>query len=200
VNLGVLCMADTFVIITMVIMFGSMFAMLAIYASRYRKVPPDKAMVIYGRRMNPRTRIGYQVITGGGKFLLPIIEDLKYMDLGLKEVILELDNVRTDPTKGSSPVRINITVLYRISDRPSVLHIACEHLLDKTDEDIRRIVEVNVEGHARGIAATMTPKDIDMDRDEVENKLRSSTWIELLNMGIEIRALAIIRVHQKGGS
>jgi len=190
--------SEAFVIV-MVVQFLALFALLFVYASRYRKVPPDRAMVVYGRQMHPGVKIGYQVISGGGKFILPIIEDTKFMDLGLKEVVLDLDNLRTDPTKGASPVRVNIAVLYRISAEPSALHVACEYLLAKTSEDVKRMVEAVVQGCIRGIAAKMSPSDIDLNRDEVEEKLKASAWQDLLNMGIEIKALAIIRVHLKGG-
>jgi flotillin len=184
----------------MVVQFVAMFAVLAVYASRYKKVAPDRAMVVYGRKMHPGLKIGYQVITGGGKFLVPIIEDVKYMDLGLKDVILELDSLRTDPTEGSSLVRLYLTAIYRISADPSGIHVACEQLLDKTGEDIKRMVEVTIEGHARGIVATMTSKDIDLNRDEFEKKLRQFVSMDLLNAGIDVKAIAIIRVHRVGGS
>jgi len=185
--------------ITIVMVIIPIALVLFIYASRYKKVPPDKAMVVYGRKMHPGSRIGYKVIVGGGKFLLPIIEDMKFMDLGLKQAVLELDNLRTDPTKGASLVRINVVALYRISAEKTGLHIASEHLLDKTPEDIKRIVEVVTEGCVRGIAAKMTPEDIDLNREKVELQLRASAWHDLLNMGIEIKAMAITRVHIKGG-
>ena len=41
------------VIAVIIILFGALIAMLIIYAARYKKVPPDKAMVVYGRRMKP---------------------------------------------------------------------------------------------------------------------------------------------------
>jgi flotillin len=191
-------MASLILLLPMIIMLVAMLAVLAVYASRYKKVPPDKAMVIYGRKMHPRAMIGYMILSGGGKFLLPIVEDVKYMDLGLKQVVLELDNLRTDPSKGAEKVRINLVALYKISGDRSALPVACEHLLDKTAEDIKRMTEVMIEGHFRGIAATMTAEQIDRNRTEVEDKLRLMAWHDLLNIGIDIKAFAIIRVQQKG--
>lgn len=191
-------MVNASVVIVMLVLFMSLFAVLAVYATRYKKVPPDKAMVVYGRKMHPRSNIGYQVLSGGGKFILPIIENTDMLDLGVKEVVLELDNVRTDPYEGSVPVRVKLTVLYKISSEHNALMYAAECLMGKTEEEIKRIVEVVIEGTLRSIAATMTPRSIDLEREVVGVKVGVLAIHELLQVGIEIRALAIIRVHIKG--
>jgi len=191
-------MATASVIIVIVICLVSLFAMMAVYATRYKKVPPDKAMVVYGRKMHTGSNIGYQVLSGGGKFILPIIENTDMLDLGVKEVVLDLDNIRTDPNEGSSPVRIRLTVLYKISSERDAMMSAAECLLGKTEEEIKRMVEVVIEGTLRSIATTMTPRSIDLEREVVGVKLGVQALHDLQQIGIEIRALAIIRVHLKG--
>ncbi|NIS21133.1 MAG: hypothetical protein GWN89_14690, partial [Thermoplasmata archaeon] len=121
-------------------------------------------------------------------------------DLGLKESVLELDGLRTDPRRGSSLLRIRLTALYKISSDKSGLHVASEHLLDKTPEDVRRITEVLIEGHMRGIVAMRTAEDVDVRRNEVEKIFMTQATGDLLNIGIEIVTLRIIDVHIKGGS
>lgn len=191
-------MAIASMVIVTIILFVSLFGVLAVYASRYKKVPPDKAMVVYGRKMHPGSNIGYHVLSGGGKFILPIIENTDILDLGVKEVVLELDNVRTDPNEGSAPVRVKLTVLYKISSEPNAMMSAAECLLGKTEEEIKRMVEVVIEGTLRSIATTMTPRSIDLEREVVGVKIGVQALHDLQQIGIEIRALAIIRVHLKG--
>ena len=43
--------AEEVTIMIVVIMVMTILSMIVIYASRYKKVPPNKAMVIYGRKM-----------------------------------------------------------------------------------------------------------------------------------------------------
>lgn len=188
------------VVLVIAIQILAMLSVLFVYASRYKQVPPDKAMVVYGRQMHPGMKIGYRIITGGGKFLLPVIEDVRYMDLGLKEANLEIDNLRTDPSRGAKPVRIRLTALYGIGDDPSVLHVATEHLLGKTGEDVKRITETLIEGHVRGIAATVPAEEIDLNREEVEKRFVTMARQDLLNIGIDIKAFAIVQVTRKGVS
>ncbi len=193
-------MVSTSVVLVVTIQVLALLSVLFVYASLYKKVAPDRAMVVYGRQMRPGIKIGYLVITGGGKFLLPIIEDVKFMDLGLKETVIELDNLRTDPGTEPSRIRIRLTALYKISSERSALAVACEHLLDKTPEDIRKMTEVLINGHVRGIVANMSSRAVDMHRQEVEEKLMNQAAGDLLNLGIEVRVMRIIDVHPKGGS
>lgn len=193
-------MVNETVVIVVLVQTFAILAVLLVYASRYKRVAPDKAMVVYGRQMRPGTKIGYRVVTGGGKFILPIIEETRYMDLGIKETVLEVDNLRTDPNKDAALIRLKLTAWYRISDERYTIDTACEHLLEKTPEDIKRIIEVNVRGHIRGIVANMTARDVDLHRDQVEEIFQTQAAPDLLNIGIEVRTLRIIDVHVKGGA
>jgi flotillin len=181
-----------------VLLIISMLSVVLVFAWRYKKVPPDQAMVVYGRLMSSQAEVGYRVLTGGGKYILPIIEDVQYMDLGLKEIVLDLDNVPTDPLEGSKHVRIKLVALYKISSERNAIYLASEHLLGKTAEDIKKMVKVVIEGTLRGDVCRLTPRNLDLHREEVADSIRKMASGDLLNLGIEIRALAIIRVHIKG--
>lgn len=53
-------------------------------ASRYKKIPPTKAGIFFGRKYKVKfgdkeeTR-GYLVVLGGGRVLLPLVEDYREM-------------------------------------------------------------------------------------------------------------------------
>src|SRR3972149_37201 len=57
-------------------------AIVAVYANRYKKVPPDAAMILYGREYAKGR--GYEVWTGGGKFIIPIVESYRFLPLGIR--------------------------------------------------------------------------------------------------------------------
>ena len=46
------------------------------YISRYKRVPPDSAMVIYGKGASDN-KDGMIIITGGGKFGLPMVQSFE---------------------------------------------------------------------------------------------------------------------------
>jgi uncharacterized membrane protein YqiK len=191
-------MVDTFCFVTVVVLLVAGLSQALIFALRYKKVPPDRAMVVYGRRMPSRVNTSYSFLSGGGKFLVPIIEDMMEIDVGVKALSRELDNVKTDPQRGGSKVRIDMICLYKVSTEPSALRVGVEHLMGKSQEDIKRMVEVCIEGAVRTIAYGMSVRDIDLSREDLANKVQTHEGQNLLNMGIEIRALAIVDVKEKG--
>src|SRR3989344_4526508 len=61
---------------------------------RYVKVPPEKALIIYG---GGKTR----VVSGGAKLVIPVKEDFYFLDLRAFQFDVHLQNV---PNKDSVPV------------------------------------------------------------------------------------------------
>ena len=68
----------SFVILGIVIVI---FAAILLYASRYKKVPPNMAMVVFGRKQKGRGGRGYQVLSGGAKLIIPIVESVVWLRL-----------------------------------------------------------------------------------------------------------------------
>ena len=54
------------------------FFTIAFMASRYKRCPSDKILVIYGRVERGRSS---KTMHGGGAFVWPLIQDYAYMDL-----------------------------------------------------------------------------------------------------------------------
>lgn len=51
-----------------------------IYRRRYRRIGPDEALIVYGRRAK-RDKDGFRVIVGGGTFVTPFIEEAERFPL-----------------------------------------------------------------------------------------------------------------------
>src|SRR5204862_269417 len=82
-----------FVILAIVgVVFGTVLA----YASRYKKVPPNMAMVVYGRRQKGMGGRGYQVKSGGAKFIVPIFESVEWLRLDVRTLDLVVTDIVTD--------------------------------------------------------------------------------------------------------
>ena len=82
-----------FVILAIVgVVFGTVLA----YASRYKKVPPNMAMVVYGRRQKAMGGRGYQVKSGGAKFIVPIFESVEWLRLDVRTLDLVVTDIVTD--------------------------------------------------------------------------------------------------------
>ena len=166
-----------------------------IYILRYKKVPPNTAMVVFGKRQMGTTK-GYRVITGGAKFIVPVLEsyallplNIRNLDLDLKKVVVGVDHTRTK-------VNIKCTAQVKISGDPRLLETAAEHLLNKTESDINEIAGKTIEGHIRGISRTMSFSDLEYNRGDFVGKVHGMAQNDLNRMGFEIRSLIIEDVQE----
>jgi flotillin len=172
------------IILLIIIAVSVVVALVVLYASRYKKVPPDKAMVVYGKH-------GFQVITGGAKFIVPIIESYEFLPLDVRTLDINVTDIVTDVTRSGAKVNIKSVAQVKISGDKRVLNTAAEHLLHKTDAAINEIAMKTLEGHVRGVCATLTIEEINSDRDTISARIQNMAGNDLMNMGIAIRSFVI---------
>src|SRR5213592_188625 len=101
-----------FVILAIVgVVFGTVLA----YASRYKKVPPNMAMVVYGRRQKGMGGRGYQVKSGGAKFIVPIFESVEWLRLDVRTLDLVVTEIVTDVKRSGAKINIKAVAQVKIS-------------------------------------------------------------------------------------
>jgi flotillin len=184
-------------VVLVLVVFAAM-AMFGIYASRYKKVPPDKAMVVYGRKQ-AATRKGYRVISGGAKFIVPILEAYEFLPLDVRTLDVVVNDIVTDVKQSGAKINIKCVTQVKISSDPRILDTAAENLLHKTNAEINEIALKTLEGHVRGVCAVMTIEDINSDRDMIAGKVQTYADKDLKNMGIEIRSFVIKEIEDEHG-
>ncbi len=181
-----------------IVALAFIFAMAVLaFAKRYKKVSPDQAMVVYGRRTEGGK--GYQVITGGAKFILPILESFEYLPLDVRTLDVVVNDIVTDVIQSGAKVNVQGVVQIKISSDPHTLDTAAEHLLHKTTREIDEIALKTMEGHVRGICATLTIEEINSERDKVASQIQTLADTDLKNMGIEIRSFVVKEIEDEYG-
>src|SRR2546426_2916456 len=73
----------------------AILAVIGAYAARYKKVPPDAAMVVYGRKFGGK---GYVVLRGGGEFFYPIVGSYPVLPLGVRTLHRVVNQIVTGVT------------------------------------------------------------------------------------------------------
>jgi flotillin len=187
----------TQVFLTILILVIAIVSMMIIYATRYKRVPPNKAMVVYGRRMGPGGP-GYKVISGGGKFIVPIIESYEFLPLDVRALEFDLDDVRTVSNGEERKAHLVATAQVKIASEPSGLKVAAEHLLGKPDEEIDKIAHKMFEGSLRTIFRDTAFEELDKSRDTMAMMVQQIAAQDLLNIGIEIRGFQVHDCRLKG--
>ncbi len=182
-----------FVVLAIVgVVFGTVLA----YASRYKKVPPNMAMVIYGRKQGASGGRGYQVKSGGAKFIVPIFESVEWLRLDVRTLDLVVTDIVTDVKR--SGAKINIKAVAQVKSE-ATHDTAAENLLGKTEQQIDEIALKTLEGHVRGVCATLTVEEVNSDRDAIASKILGMAGNDLRNMGIEIRSFVIKEIEDAMG-
>jgi flotillin len=182
-------------VIVVVIMVMAMIVLMMVFAARYKKVPPDKVMVVYGRRMGPMGP-GYKIISGGGKFIVPVVESFEFLPLDVRTLDIDMDDLKVISGEGTERIRLKVTAHVKISSDYHSLIEAAEHLLHKSDAEINEIARSTIEAHVRSICRSVTFDQLDVDRRLWATKVGVSANQDLLNMGLEIRSFGISQVSQ----
>lgn len=195
---------EIWIIILVILVATGLVSAAVIYIRRYQRVPPNRAMIIYGGKKTmvgpPGKRIAqYDIVVGGGKFILPIVKAYAFLPLDVRTLDISVNDIVTDVIR--SGARLNVKAVAQIkiaSDEPS-LRTAAEHLLGKSDMEINEIALKSLEGHVRGVCATLTIEEVNSDRDKISQKIQQMAAEDLKNMGIEIRSFVIKDIEDEHG-
>jgi len=187
---------ETILIVVGILGILAFLGLVGAYAARYKKVPPDAAMVVYGRAFGGK---GYDVRRGGGKFIVPILESYRFLPLGIRTLDVIVNEIVTDVTRSGARVNVKAVAQVRISDDADTLRTAAGQLLHKSDLEINEIALKTLEGHVRGVCATLTIEQINSERDAMASKILTMAGEDLKNMGIEIRSFVIKEIEDEHG-
>ncbi len=188
---------DVVILIATLAIIAGVFAPILLYSWRYKKVPPDRAMVVYGRKQIGKK--GYQVISGGAKFIVPIVESYELLPLDVRTLDVNVNDIVTDVARSGAKVNIKTVAQVKVSSDPATMDTAAEHLLHKTDSEINEIAMKTLEGHVRGVCATLTVELINSDRDAISSQIQTMAAADLKNMGIDIRSFVIRDLEDEHG-
>ncbi len=173
-----------------VLMTLAIASMMVVYAARYKRVPPDHAMVLYGRKYAGGK--GFTVWTGGGKFIVPIVESYAMISLEPMDVDILVEDVVANVLAPADQIRrlqVSVTAIAKVSDDVNRLQESASMLLHKTRDEIRGIIGKTIEGTVRGILTTEPRPETDLDA--VAERVRSSADSDLATMGLEVRSLSL---------
>lgn len=140
-------------------------------ARNYKKAAPNKALVFFGRRnrIGAGKLVGAKIITSGGKFKWPIVEDVAELDLSTFQMQVDLRDI---PNKDGVLVNVNAVATCKIKSDEVSLNAAAERFLGKSRQEIETLIRENLEGQLRAVIGTLTVEDVITNRDVLNNKVR----------------------------
>ena len=181
-------------VLAVVVMVLFTFVFAAIWASRYKKVGPNRVLIVSGRQhqLADRTRLGFRIVKAGGTFVLPVIE--KAETLSLEVVGIEMPKWKGRTAKGV-PVEADCLAQVKIRGDDASILAAAEHFLSKNEEETKNIVRPVLEKHLGTILGSLNAEEIDRDLEACAARVQTAAAQELGNMGLGMVSFTIRHVR-----
>ena len=159
-----------------IIIFGTLVA----FASRYKKCPSDRILVVYGKIASGRSA---HCLHGGAAFIWPIIQDFQFLDLTPLPIEINLQGALSKQN-----IRVNTpsTFTVGIATEPGVMENAAERLLGLDLNEIKELAKDIIFGQMRVVIATMNIEEINSDRDKLIANIASGVEVELKKVGLRL--------------
>ncbi len=188
------------VIVVAAVAIVGAFAVLAAIVKRIIYICPPNEVLIFsgGHHQIPgedRT-IGYRVVQGGRGLRIPLIEVVDRMDL--TNMMIEL-RVQGAYSKGGVALNVQGVANVKVSSKPQQLANAVERFLGMTRDQIMTIARETLEGNLRGVLSTLTPEEVNQDREKFAGELLREADHDLGRLGLELDTLKIQHVSDDKG-
>ena len=156
------------------------FFTIVFMASRYKRCPSDKILVIYGRVEKGRSS---KTLHGGGAFVWPLIQDYAYISLTPITISIPLENALS-----LQNIRINVpsTFTVGVSTSSEIMSNAAERILHLPEAAIEEMAKEIIFGQLRLTVASLTIEQINQDRESFLDSIRRNVEPELNKIGLQL--------------
>ena len=162
--------------------------------------PPNEVLIFSGthRRVSDTDDrvVGYRLVQGGRGIRIPLLEKVDRMNL--TNMIIDL-RVSGAYSKGGIPLNVQGVANVKVSSQTANLANAIERFLGRTREEIMGVARETLEGNLRGVLATLTPEEVNNDREKFARELLHEADHDLAKLGLELDTLKIQHVSDDKG-
>jgi flotillin len=172
-------------IIIAVIAVLAIILIAGILGSMYRRVSPNRALIVYGSG-------GTSIITGGGKLVWPLFQSARELSLEL----MSFDVAPSQDLYTSQGVAVTVEAVAQIKVKsdPESIRTSSEQFLTKPQEEREALIRLVMEGHLRGIVGLLTVEQLVKEPEMVAGRVRQTVADDLSKMGLEVVSFTIKKV------
>jgi flotillin len=177
---------------------GIILVVLALLAlllvKQYKKVGPNEALIISGRKKTltgadgTKVKVGYRYRLGGGTFVRPFLETVDILPLDVIALSIRTAEVLTH---GGVPILADATAQVKIDSSEGAIMIAAEQFLGIGKDGIREVAVNVLEGRMREVIGTLTVEEIYRGRAEFNGKVIAAAKADFAKMGLVLLAFAL---------
>ncbi|MBP6839330.1 MAG: flotillin family protein [Kofleriaceae bacterium] len=162
--------------------------------------PPNEVLIFSGSHRAVSERdgrvVGYRLVQGGRGVRVPLLETVDRMNL--TNMVIDL-RVAGAYSRGGIPLNVQGVANVKVSSQTSQLANAIERFLGRSREQIMVVARETLEGNLRGVLATLTPEEVNQDREKFARELLHEADHDLAKLGLELDTLKIQHVSDDKG-
>lgn len=199
--LGFLSSPTVIIPIAAAAMVFVLIIIILLVAKNYHKVPPNEALVIFGRKYaDPESpagpKVGFKIVSGGAAFVIPFLETCERLSLDAFQVDLTVNKV---PSKEGVRVTVQSVASLKIGSDFGLLKAAVQRFLDLDLNGIKKFSQEILEGCLRGVVATMTVEGLVQDRTRFGQEVQEQVKGDLVTLGLELDNFTIKDISDEMG-
>ncbi|WP_037574537.1 SPFH domain-containing protein [Phaeacidiphilus oryzae] len=151
----------------------------------YRVPAPDQAMLISGGRRGLQGA-PFRVVTGHGKFVLPVFRKVRYLTLAM----CEAEVAETCVTRQGIALTVRAVIAFKVGNDDESIVNAGQRFL--SDQDQMSILTGRIfAGHLRSIIGSMTVEEIVTERQKLATEVLDTSKAEMAKIGLIVDSLQI---------
>ena len=160
--------------------------------------PPNEVLIFSGRshKLADGSSRGFRMIFGGRGWRVPLLESVNRMRLNVMEIPLA---TRAAYSKGGIPLHVDAIANVKVSSDPRRIGNVVERFLGRGQDEIARVARETLEGHLRGVLATLTPEEVNEDRLKFAESLTHEAEEDFAKLGLHLDTLKILHVADDRG-
>lgn len=165
-------------------------------AKRYKVAKSNEAFIITGRKAKSTTgEVGEKVVTAGGVFVMPFIQQLATMDLSSRRI-----NVRVDGAPSAQGIALNVTGVAAVKVKEDDVSIrAAAQRFGSQQTEIDNFTTDQLSGALRAIVGNLTVEDLIRNRDRFAQEVLQSVTETLSAQGLHMDSFTIQEVADHSG-
>ncbi|MFZ5870740.1 MAG: SPFH domain-containing protein, partial [Actinomycetota bacterium] len=163
--------------------------------TRYKVAKPNEAFIITGRKGKTSVDLsGQKVVTGGGVFVLPFVQQLQVLDLSSRRISV---TIRGAVSKQGVKLNLDGVAIVKVGGDENSIRAAAQRFLSQQQEITTFTTEV-LAGALRSIVGTLTVEEIIRDRASFAAQVAEVTESALTGQGLIMDTFQIQDVTDDG--
>jgi hypothetical protein len=171
----------------------------------YVAVPPNQALVLYGRRARPSVGPGAlsdgaarepKILVGGGAYLAPWNKATGLLSLAPVDVEATVRAVHALEAGAADGWEASVRVQVKIPPEPSALRAAAENLLGLGPDELRSYVRRSVEAAVPAVLARIRAVDGEPDWERLGSEIQATVAPDLVTAGLIVRSVSVTELRR----